>query len=308
MLDEVEQLGDAEALGARRARQREADHGLRPSRLPRRGPALADPQADRARARLAADRDRGGARAGRAEGAAGARIRSACSRPTSSTTRPIVLDVAEIPPPLAPAMFACSRVAGWSAHILEQKRTGRLFRPSARYVGPANRRLDEVADLRSQLTLAEAAASADELAQRGSRARARGAARAVGGRARGSRPQRRLPRARRRLSRDRPVPVPPEARAAPAWARGREPGLPRLGAALARAALARPPGRRQRGPAAAAHARQRRRQPGRPPARDRLPEERLAAARHDRPPRGARRGRRARTRELARAAQSVAPA
>src|SRR5438876_11526134 len=31
----------------------------------------------------------------------------------------IVLDIAEIPPPLAPAMFACSRVAGWSAHILE---------------------------------------------------------------------------------------------------------------------------------------------------------------------------------------------
>jgi citrate synthase len=51
----------------------------------------------------------------------------------------IVLDVAEIPPPLAPAMFACSRVAGWSAHILEQKRTGRLFRPSARYVGPGER-------------------------------------------------------------------------------------------------------------------------------------------------------------------------
>jgi citrate synthase len=48
----------------------------------------------------------------------------------------LVLDVAEIPPPLAPAMFACSRVGGWSAHILEQKRTGRLFRPSARYVGP----------------------------------------------------------------------------------------------------------------------------------------------------------------------------
>ena len=56
----------------------------------------------------------------------------------------IVLDVAEIPPPLAPAMFACSRVAGWSAHILEQKRTGRLFRPSARYVGPATRSLSAV--------------------------------------------------------------------------------------------------------------------------------------------------------------------
>jgi citrate synthase len=56
----------------------------------------------------------------------------------------IVLDVAEIPPPLAPAMFACSRVAGWSAHILEQKRTGRLFRPSARYLGPAERMLEAV--------------------------------------------------------------------------------------------------------------------------------------------------------------------
>jgi citrate synthase len=56
----------------------------------------------------------------------------------------IVLDVAEIPPPLAPAMFGCSRVAGWSAHILEQKRTGRLFRPSARYIGPASRSLQPV--------------------------------------------------------------------------------------------------------------------------------------------------------------------
>ena len=54
----------------------------------------------------------------------------------------LVLDVAEIPPPLAPAMFGCSRVAGWSAHILEQKKTGRLFRPSARYVGPAERQLN----------------------------------------------------------------------------------------------------------------------------------------------------------------------
>ncbi len=54
----------------------------------------------------------------------------------------VVLDVADIPPPLAPAMFACSRVAGWSAHILEQKKTGRLFRPNARYVGPAPRSLN----------------------------------------------------------------------------------------------------------------------------------------------------------------------
>ena len=51
----------------------------------------------------------------------------------------VVLDVADIPPELAPAMFACSRTAGWSAHILEQKRLSRLVRPSARYVGPGAR-------------------------------------------------------------------------------------------------------------------------------------------------------------------------
>ena len=57
----------------------------------------------------------------------------------------VVLDVAEIPPPMAPAMFALSRTAGWSAHILEQKRLGRLIRPSARYVGPGARSLSTVA-------------------------------------------------------------------------------------------------------------------------------------------------------------------
>jgi citrate synthase len=56
----------------------------------------------------------------------------------------VVLDVAEIPPDLFPALFACARVAGWSAHILEQKRTGRLIRPSAVYVGPASRSITSV--------------------------------------------------------------------------------------------------------------------------------------------------------------------
>jgi citrate synthase len=56
----------------------------------------------------------------------------------------IVLDVAHIPAALTPAMFACARVAGWSAHILEQKRVARLIRPAARYIGPGPRSLSDL--------------------------------------------------------------------------------------------------------------------------------------------------------------------
>jgi citrate synthase len=56
----------------------------------------------------------------------------------------VILDFAEVPPRMMPAMFTCGRTAGWCAHILEQKRLGKLVRPSAIYTGPAPRSPESV--------------------------------------------------------------------------------------------------------------------------------------------------------------------
>ena len=41
-----------------------------------------------------------------------------------------------IPPDLYTPIFACSRVAGWIAHLFEQYAGNELIRPRARYTGP----------------------------------------------------------------------------------------------------------------------------------------------------------------------------
>jgi len=47
----------------------------------------------------------------------------------------ILLDALAIPRQAFTPIFAVARAAGWTAHALEQRRTGRLIRPSSSYVG-----------------------------------------------------------------------------------------------------------------------------------------------------------------------------
>ncbi|MBA2311570.1 MAG: citrate synthase [Actinobacteria bacterium] len=48
----------------------------------------------------------------------------------------VVMDMIGMPPTLFTPTFGCSRVIGWTAHILEQAADNRLIRPSATYTGP----------------------------------------------------------------------------------------------------------------------------------------------------------------------------
>ena len=53
-----------------------------------------------------------------------------------------------IPTKLFTPIFVCSRVSGWTAHVMEQRGNNRIIRPSADYIGPAARSFVAVADRR----------------------------------------------------------------------------------------------------------------------------------------------------------------
>jgi citrate synthase len=52
----------------------------------------------------------------------------------------------DIPIDLFIPMFAIARIAGWTAHVLEQQQHNRLIRPRAYYAGPADLGWNEMAD------------------------------------------------------------------------------------------------------------------------------------------------------------------
>jgi citrate synthase len=138
MLDEVEQLGDAEQWV-----KTALDRGERLMGFGHRVYRAEDP---RARVLRRTAREVGSKRFAVAEALEQAALAELQARKPDRVLATnvefwsaVVLDTAEVPSELFTSMFTCARVAGWSAHILEQKREGRLIRPTAKYVGEGPR-------------------------------------------------------------------------------------------------------------------------------------------------------------------------
>ena len=286
MLQEVAATGDADAWVADALGDGEADHGLRPPHLPCRGPALADSQAHGTGARVGPGRDRREARAGGAEGAAGAPSRACAgderrvllggrSRRGRDSAAARAGDV---------RLLAGGRLVG--AHPRAEADGAAL--PAVR---PLRRPGAALADRRSVLTLQEAAAEAEALAQAGDE---RGLADLrrqwedeVEGGARSA-------DYRERAVAYRAVGQFRFRQKIELLARGLDDESPacRGSALISLELLSRDaPGAVNSVRSALHRLATRGRQPGRSPARDRLPEERLCPPRHDRVAGGARRRR-----------------
>jgi citrate synthase len=140
MLDEVEQLGDAE-----RWVKSALDRGDRLMGFGHRVYRAEDP---RARVLRRTARELGSPRYEVAEALEAAALAELKVRKPDRVLATnvefwsaVILDLADVPSPLFTPLFVCARTAGWAAHILEQKREGRLIRPTAKYVGPPPRPL-----------------------------------------------------------------------------------------------------------------------------------------------------------------------
>jgi citrate synthase len=138
MLDEVEQAGDAEKYV-----KEKLDRGERLMGFGHRVYRAEDPRARvlrRTAAEVAAPKLEV---AERLEEAALAELKARKPDRVLATNvefwSAVLLDFADVPGELFTPMFSSARVAGWAAHVMEQKREGRLIRPSARYVGPEPR-------------------------------------------------------------------------------------------------------------------------------------------------------------------------
>ena len=142
MLDEVEELGDADTWV-----KQALDRGERLMGFGHRVYRAEDP---RARVLRRTARELGSTRFEVAEALEKAALAELKARKPDRVLATnvefwsaVILDMAEVPAELFTPMFTCARVAGWSAHILEQKREGRLIRPTAKYVGEGPRPVPE---------------------------------------------------------------------------------------------------------------------------------------------------------------------